>query len=76
MIYLSQKNYTTNPQAEILIFNKIKTRYIEKIIFPNNISLDKLKEESVNGDFKNRMFVDSSYFSYRTDYKFWQKDSQ
>lgn len=63
-------NYTTDPQAEVLIEGHIEVKYIDEIIFKsyedynNFINNNQLKS---NIKFK----VNSRYFSARSDYNYW-----
>ena len=64
--------YTTNPQAEILVYGLIPTNYFKAIVF-DDINLcnlyNKEYHELIPGIYKPKLF------SYREDYKFWQKEN-
>lgn len=64
-------HFTTNPQAEVLIFNPIGSKYIQKVIHYNNSSLPDLIRESSINEFKGKLEASPSYFEARTDYKAW-----
>lgn len=57
----------TNPQAEVLVYKEIETKYIKKIYFNNY-------DDNYN-KYKNRITaeVNEKYFKYRSDYAYWQK---
>jgi hypothetical protein len=61
--------YPTNPQAEILVFDKIPTSYFHSIFFDDYETLNEYKAvipPSINAK------VDRSAFSYRKDWEFWR----
>lgn len=60
------RNCPTNPQAEVLVFDKIEPQYIAGLIFRNRTTLDKY---SANIPVKS--IVNSGFFSARKDYKHW-----
>lgn len=60
--------YPTNPQAEVLVFGKIPTAYIDKVFFENSDSLEEYYDiipEDINAK------VDSKMFKYRKDWAYW-----
>jgi hypothetical protein len=60
--------YPTNPQAEVLVFDKIPTVYIDKVFFENSDSLEEYYDiipEDINAK------VDSKMFKYRKDWAYW-----
>ena len=64
-------NYTTDPQAEVLVEGCIEVDYIDEIIFNNYDDLNKFKNcNYINNQIKLR--VDNKYFSPRVDYIYWQ----
>jgi hypothetical protein len=68
------RNYTTHPQAEILVFNSIPTGYINAVHFPDETALQPWK----SGDerlFWCRFVASPQYFRPRVDYKMWQSTS-
>lgn len=64
-----RNSYTTNPQAEVLVFDKIETKYIKGIVFSTE-DQDLLKKYT--GKYKGvRVVSNNYYYSARSDYKFW-----
>lgn len=62
------KNYTTDPQAEILVFETIPVDYIVKIFFQNNNLVNEYKSKyNFNIQYSN------DYFNARIDYEFWKQ---
>jgi hypothetical protein len=61
-------NYTTNPQAEILVFGEIELDYIEAIVFENK-ELGKSYYSKING--RARVEVNNGLFKYRQDFRWW-----
>lgn len=64
-------NYTTNPQAEVLVFDPIPTRYLKAIHFQDKTSLQPWEK----GDtrlFWCKFVSNKTYFEPRMDYKQWQ----
>ena len=67
-------NYTTDPQAEILVFNRIPTRHIKEVHFYEEIT----REEwfSNNRDVYSQTSLSSrEYFRGRRDWQFWKKET-
>lgn len=63
-------NYTTDPQAEVLVDGYIEVDYIEEIIFNNYDDLNKFKNcNYINNEIKLK--VDNEYFLPRIDYIYW-----
>ncbi len=61
--------YPTNPQAEVLVFDKIDVAYIEAVLFDDQKVLNKYFKcihPNVQAD------VDVSVFKYRKDYTHWR----
>lgn len=67
-------NYSTNPQAEVFVWGKIDPKYILKIVVKDYASRKELDPDlDLLPIEKNKpISVDSSYFSARSDYRFWQ----
>lgn len=64
-----KKYHTTNPQAEVLVFDKIEPKYIKSIIFSME---DKELLMEYCEKYKNiKVIANNSYFSSRYDYKYW-----
>lgn len=69
-------NYTTNPQAEIVIGDIVKPKYIEEVVFENGSDKQLWLEE--NYEFQNLpvdFIVDERLFGPRSDYLFWKKST-
>lgn len=66
-------NFTTNPQAEVLISNTISTEFIKGVYFDNNEDIESYKclygEENLK---QYRYEINHNLFTYRNDYKFWR----
>ena len=58
----------TDPQAEILVFDKIEPDFIFGAVFKNNESIERFREKFPQKKFK----VFSSLFFPREDYNYWQ----
>lgn len=64
-----RKNHTTNPQAEVLVFNRIEPSYIKGIVFSNE---DRELCKKYTGKYKDVKVVSNNYYyRARSDYKFW-----
>lgn len=66
-------NFTTHPQAEVLVFNKIHPCFIEKINFNN---LQNVKEwiKLNPGNYSQTFREDRYYYSCRQDWELWQNN--
>lgn len=70
--------YPTNPQAEVLVFERIPPTYIRKVYFETEIILDewlqqyadKIKTTIIS---PSQFIVAEEYFAPRCDYKWWKK---
>ncbi|KRQ86502.1 hypothetical protein ABG79_01711 [Caloramator mitchellensis] len=68
-------NYTTDPQAEILISGIIDYKYIDYIYFNNQDDVDyyrKTYDTYLLSKFNYK--IDQKYFQPRKDYEFWKKE--
>lgn len=65
-------NYTTDPQAEILVFDKIEPEYIKAIVVENEIDKKILQLSYRIPD--NLIVVNREFFYPRFDWEFWQED--
>lgn len=63
-------NYPTNPQAEVLVFGVIPSRFIKYVIFNDEETLEKYKSIIPLGI---KAIVDEDFFYPRKDYIYWQK---
>lgn len=79
------ESYTTNPQAEVLIFDSISPYYIKQVHFYSQEALSKWLnfDQDIHNKYKNILcndetfFVSSQkYFKYRQDFKTWKKFSE
>ncbi len=64
------QNYTTHPQAEVLVFDPIPTEYINAIHFWDATTLNNWRS-NYTGTFADMFFDDREYFTYRRDYEVW-----
>lgn len=64
------ESYTTDPQAEVLVFDDIPVKYISGVVYSNII--DKMKYENDFRQYKH--LLNKNFFNGRTDYKYWQKE--
>ena len=67
-------DYTTNPQAEILVFYAIPVQYINTIYFWNSTALKEWQEEN-SGIYSLtpvKLVANRKYFKPRPDYEVWQ----
>lgn len=67
------KNFTTDPQAEILCFNSIPTDKIKYILFDRNSTYQKIAYQLPNIDDMYYYEAERFYFVPRTDYTFWKR---
>ena len=65
-------NYPTNPQAEILVFDRISSRYIREIVFFESPALRQWKLGNV-ANYSQICHVDREYFYPRDDHEFWSR---
>lgn len=68
-----QDSYTTDPQAEILCFDCIDTKYIREVIFEDVSDFKRYSYLIPNGITKR---IDNSYFGPRKDWRIWKKDRE
>ena len=73
MRYDLPSNYSTDPQAEILVFDEIPIDAITGIVFDNsNVSM--MYEEVIKGVGIRNVRVDQRYFSWRQDWIQWKRE--
>lgn len=60
--------YPTNPQAEVLVFDRIPSSYIEAVYF-EKVDIFRKYGTMIPSGIESR--VDSKVFSYRSDWSFW-----
>lgn len=60
--------WTTDPQAEVLVFENIPTEYIKGVLYFKDSCMTKFKNNYPNFDHQ----VKREAFSYRSDYNFWK----
>ena len=65
-------NYPTNPQAEILVFDRISSRYIKEVIFFEFPALRQWESGNV-ATYTQEYRVDRKYFYPRNDHEFWSR---
>ncbi len=67
--------YTTDPQSEVLVHDKIEPKYIRKVVLKDYKSIEHYarmtKENQLNSNFFTQ---DSTYFKPRHDWKYWKKN--
>ncbi len=69
-------NYTTDPQAEVLISDIIAPNYIARVCFNDKRDINEYIEKNSTNLLNNYDYqVDSDFFSARKDYKFWKKEN-
>ena len=64
------QNYPTHPQAEVLVFDRIPTHYINAIHFGNATILEQWRS-NYTGTYSDKFFANRKYFDARSDYKVW-----
>jgi hypothetical protein len=67
-------NYTTNPQAEVLVLESIAPKYISEIHFCDKSVMEKWLDEN-KGDYSQRFIFNRDYFRPRLDYEKWQSSN-
>ena len=68
------KNYPTHPQAEVLVFDRIPTEYINAIHFWDATILEQWRS-NYTGTFSDKFFVDRMYFKPRSDFEKWRPEN-
>lgn len=64
------RSYPTNPQAEVLVFGKIRRNFIKKVYFCNDKALEKWSKRTPFFYSKN-CIVNEDYFKPRIDWEIW-----
>lgn len=72
--YFLPRNYTTNPQAEIQIRDRIPPEAIKTIHVNESEAFISLYEKGISG--KTTIVVSDTYFSPRRDYKYWSPEKK
>ena len=65
------RSYTTNPQAEVLVFDQIPVSYLRELHFYNFNAWEHWPYRAFTAK-KAQVFYGDSYFRERKDYKEWQ----
>ena len=65
--------FPTNPQAEILVFDFISSRYINEIVFWDCITLRQWRSDNP-AVYTQRFYANKEFFYPRCDHKFWTCD--
>ncbi len=65
--------FPTNPQAEILVFDRIPPRYINKIVFWDSTTLRQWKSDNPT-TYTQEFCADRNWFCGRFDSRFWKRD--
>lgn len=66
------RNYPTNPQAEVLVFDQIPISYLREIHFYSTKAWENWPYRTYTAN-KANVFCSDYYFRRRKDYKVWQK---
>lgn len=64
-------NFTTHPEAEVLVFDSIPAESINEVHFFNPTALAAWQEKNP-GTYIPKFCKEKYYFKYRCDYKVWQ----
>ena len=64
-------NFTTNPQAEVLVFNPIPPQYINAVHF-NNLAIYQQWVQLNSGNYSQSFYGETKYFAPRQDWQIWQ----
>lgn len=67
------QNYSTHPQAEVLVFDQIPTKYINAIHFWDATTLDNWRS-NYTGTFSDKFFAGRKFFDARSDYDVWRPE--
>ena len=67
------RNFPTNPQAEILVFDRISPGYISEVVFWDFTALRQWKSDNPPA-YTQGFLAQSDYFYPRCDYRFWTRD--
>ena len=67
-------NFTTNPQAEILVFGRINPRYIKEIVFFNDYTLRRWQPINLTTNIQKSAAYNygKNYFAPRVDFSHWK----
>lgn len=68
------RNYPTNPQAEVLVFETVPTTYLREVHFHDIRALESWRRNHSTA-VQVKMDHGGYYFKARQDYKLWQQDS-
>jgi len=68
------RNYPTNPQAEVLVFETVPTAYLREVYFHGIRALETWQRNHSTA-VQVKMDHGGYYFKARQDYKLWQQDS-
>ncbi len=66
--------YTTNPQAEVLIFELISSSYIKEVHFYTLAAMQRWIMEHP-GSYPQKMVYNQTFFSPRSDWEYWRADN-
>lgn len=65
--------YTTNPQSEVQVLDKIEVDYIKQIVFEDNKNKN-FFDENIGYKYDIDSEVSKELFKWRCDYKHWKKE--
>jgi hypothetical protein len=70
---LISENMPTNPQSEVLIFNRIEVKYIKEIHYKGF----NMPDDIINNNPEIKFYGKTPhyYFNYRDDYEYWRKNN-
>ena len=66
--------YTTDPQAEVLVFDPISVKYIKAIHFGNTDAQNQWLSSNTGTNYET-VCTDRHYFKYRSDYEVWKPEN-
>lgn len=67
-------NYTTDPQAEVLLKGRVPVDYINKIIFPKELKYWDMREHIDNVEYRKLIDVNGKLFQSRRDWMHWRNE--
>ena len=68
------RNYPTNPQAEVLVFDTVPTTYLREVHFHNIRALESWRQ-NYSTTVQASMSYGPTYFLPRKDFELWQQDA-
>ena len=68
---MTQNNYPTHPEAEVLVFDSIPAEYINEVHFYDDDALQTWQKNN-SSTYPQKFYANRQYFKPRCDYKAWQ----